>query len=151
MLCCYQVAAVLEWRPEPVHWGNRSEPDVFSRSVRNEDDTAEAEAHYPTAQEIYPHLLESLKDLAKAAQSEQVSPKSDLMKRKPTESLGCRHAPEPGKPGHRLEPRSEPVEPTDICFIEQATSAFQVTWPLFMSLWVPFGSLNGEEITAIDV
>ena len=53
--------------------------------------------------------------------------------------------------GHRSELKSEPVAPTSISLIEQATGAFQVTWPLFMSLWVPFGSLNGEEVATINV
>lgn len=47
--------------------------------------------------------------------------------------------------------RSGSVRPAGICFLEQATGAFEITWSLFKCLGIPFGSLNREEVTTVDV
>jgi hypothetical protein len=48
-------------------------------------------------------------------------------------------------------PYSELSGPANIGFFEEASSAFKITWSLFVRLAIPFGTLDREEVASIDV
>lgn len=54
-----------------MYWAVNRTLEGYSPSVRNEGEPVEAEAHHPTAQEMYPHLLESLRVLALPANEQE--------------------------------------------------------------------------------